>query len=93
MTEVTNDATRSCYRLEVEGGTAVAAYRTEGDRLVFTHTEVPEALEGQGIGSRLIAGALEDVRRRGLKIVPQCAFVAAYVDRHDEVRDLIAEPG
>ena len=58
--------------------------------LTFTHTEVPESLEGRGVGSKLIAGALDDVRHRNLKIVPECPFVASYVQRHPEVQDLLA---
>ncbi|WCT72330.1 GNAT family N-acetyltransferase [Sphingomonas naphthae] len=87
---VRNNATAQRYELAVPGGLAIAAYSPEGDVLAFTHTEVPEALEGQGIASRLVKGALADVRARGLKIRPACAFVAAYVERHPEVRDLVA---
>jgi predicted GNAT family acetyltransferase len=76
--------------LDVDGATAITAYRREGDTLVFTHTEVPEELEGQGIGSRLIEGALADVRGRGLKVVPLCAFVRHYIDTHEDVQDLLA---
>ncbi|HWH17202.1 MAG TPA: GNAT family N-acetyltransferase, partial [Allosphingosinicella sp.] len=67
------------------------AYRREGGRILFTHTEVPGELEGRGIGSRLVAGALDDVRRRGLKAVPLCSFVAHYVETHPEVQDLAAD--
>jgi len=78
------------FELAVDGGTAIAAYLREGNTFVFTHTEVPEALEGQGIGSALIKGALAHVRAVGDRFVPQCPFVAAYADRHPEVRDLLA---
>ena len=64
-----------------------------GDVVTFTHTVVPPEAEGHGVGSRLVAGALEQVRAAGLTIVPACAFVAAYVERHPEVRDLLATPG
>jgi uncharacterized protein len=87
---VTNNEAEQRYELEAEGATAIAAYKLEGDTIVFTHTEVPEELEGQGIGSRLVSGALEDVRRRGLKARPLCSFVAGYMERHPETRDLIA---
>jgi hypothetical protein len=51
---------------------------------------VDEAHEGQGIGSRLAAGALDDIRGRGLTIVPLCPFVSAYLARHSEYADLVA---
>ena len=97
--EVHHNEAESRYELAVGGGgggegggggTAVAAYRMEGDVVAFTHTVVPEELEGQGIASRLIEGALDDVRSRGLKIRPLCAFVQHYVEKHPGTSDLIA---
>lgn len=73
----------------VDGGRAVAAYQLEGDRIVFTHTLVPPELEGRGIGSRLVRFALDSARDRGLRVVPQCAFVRAWIERHPEYRDLL----
>lgn len=90
MSEVCDDPARSRYELSVDGGTAFAAYRREGDTLVFTHTEVPPALEGQGVGSALVEGALADLRSRHLRVRPDCPFVAAYIERHAEARDLLA---
>lgn len=77
------------YELKVGERTAIAAVHQRGDTVVFTHTEVPPQLEGQGVGSRLMAGALSDVRQQGLKIVAECPFVARYVERHPEVQDLL----
>lgn len=87
---VRDNSARQQYELRVGGALALAAYKLEGDVIRFTHTEVPGKLEGQGIGSRLVRGALEDVRRRGLKVVPSCAFVRAYMDKHPETQDLLA---
>jgi len=87
--DVTDNRERQRYELKVEGGLAVAYYEPQGDTLVFTHTVVPQALRGQGIAGRLIKGALDDVRRRGLKLVPQCPFVARYIEGHPEERDLV----
>ncbi|HEX8443284.1 MAG TPA: GNAT family N-acetyltransferase [Allosphingosinicella sp.] len=88
--EVRHNEERGWYELEAGGATAITAYRREGDTLLFTHTEVPVELEGQGIGSRLIAGALADVREKGLNISPLCSFVRHYVDTHPETQDLLA---
>lgn len=90
MTEVRDNPDLRRYELEVDGTLAIAAYERRGGAIAFTHSEVPEALQGQGVASRLIAGALADVRRQGLKVVPICEFVAAYLDRHAEDQDLIA---
>jgi predicted GNAT family acetyltransferase len=64
-------------------------YVREQDTVVLVHTEVEPRAEGQGVGSRLVAGALSDIRARGLKLVPQCPFVRAYLARHPEYDDLV----
>ena len=61
------------------------------DRLVLVHTEVDDAYEGQGVGSRLAKFALEDLRASGRKIVPECPFVAGYLERHPEYTDVVDE--
>ncbi len=87
---VSNNEAEQRYELEVEGELALAAYRLSDGRIIFTHTEVPDALEGRGIGSRLVKAALDDVREKGLKAVPACAFVKHYIDQHPETQDLLA---
>jgi len=83
------DAAR--FEIRVDGALAgFAAYRDKGDRLVFTHTEIDDAYGGQGLGGRLAATALDEVRRRGLLAVPQCPFIRAYIDRHPAYADLVA---
>ncbi len=77
------------YVLEVDGERAVAAYQREGNIIVFTHTVVPPAIEGRGVATRLVRGALDDARDQGLRVVAQCSFVRAYIDRHPEYRDLL----
>jgi uncharacterized protein len=54
----------------------------DGKRIVLVHTEVLPDAEGMGVGSRLARGALEDVRRRGLKLTVECEFIQAYLKRH-----------
>ncbi len=78
------------FELAEGGRTAIASYRIEGDRISFTHTVVPEEMEGQGVGSRLVRAALDQARERGLKVVPLCYFVKGYIERHPEYQDLLA---
>ncbi|HEY0147730.1 MAG TPA: GNAT family N-acetyltransferase [Allosphingosinicella sp.] len=87
---VTNNRADSQYELIVDGHKALAAYRLDGQQIAFTHTEVPTVLEGQGIGSRLVAGALDQVREEGLKVVPLCSFVRHHIETHPDVQDLLA---
>jgi predicted GNAT family acetyltransferase len=67
-----------------------AEYRVAPGRLVLFHTEVDPAFEGRGIGGRLAAGTLDDVRARGLKVTVECPFIRAFLGRHPEYRDLAA---
>jgi uncharacterized protein len=71
-------------RFEMASGDAIAfvEYRRDGDRIVLTHTEVPAALSGQGVGSRLVAGALDRIRSEGATVVARCGFVSAFIRRH-----------
>jgi uncharacterized protein len=64
-------------------------YRSEPGTILLIHTEVDPAFEGQGLGGHLVAGALDDIRARGLKLVPICPFVRAYLRRHPEYGDLV----
>jgi uncharacterized protein len=83
-------------RFEIAGGGAVAFVeyeRSGGGRIALLHTEVPEALSGQGVGSKLVRGVLDALRAEGAKLVPRCEFVAAFVERHPEYRDLLADEG
>ena len=66
------------------------AYRRGDARIVFTHAEVDDALEGRGYGGRLATTALDDARRDGLEVVPLCPFVARFIDRNPEYQDLLA---
>lgn len=66
-------------------------YSFEDDIVTFLHTEVDEAFEGRGLGSRLAAGAIADIRARGLRMRAECPFIGAYIVRHRaEVIDLLA---
>jgi predicted GNAT family acetyltransferase len=69
---------------------AVAVYRLEPGRMVFTHTETLAGFEGRGIASRLAGAALDEVRARGLMATPVCPFVAGYIRKHPEYADLRA---
>ena len=63
-------------------------YQARPGVIVIVHTEVEPSAEGQGVGSQLVRGALDDIRAHGLRVKPVCPFVAAYLRRHPEQRDL-----
>ena len=88
--EIRNNKDLHRFETDAGGDVAVAYYNLTPGTMTFTHTEVPYALQGQGIASRLVRGALEAARAEGLKVVPRCSFVSAYIARHPEFGDLVA---
>lgn len=89
--DVIDNPSRRRYELRLgEKVIGSIAYDTEPNAVVLIHTEVDRAFEGRGYGSRLISGALDDIRARGLSVVPVCRFVNAYLGRHPEYADLVA---
>ncbi len=90
MNEVRDNRDRSRYELFVDGEVAgFVQYSMRGGRLILVHTEIDEARAGHGLASILVSGVLDDVRRRGLRIVPICPFVEGYIERHPEYDDLV----
>jgi len=86
--QVRDNPERRRYEMPVDRGIAVASYRADETTVFITHTEVPAALRGGGIGAALVKGTLDLIRASGRKVVPQCGFVASYMRRHPEYRDL-----
>ena len=87
---VRDNPERHRFEIDLGDGTfAIAEYTLRPGKIMFTHTEVPEAHEGKGIGKTLIRFALDAARDRGLKVIPICPFFAAYMQKHAEVQDLL----
>ena len=84
-----DNAAEKRYELDLGDGMALAEYVLGHGLIELTHTEVPPKYEGRGIGKELVQGVLEDIRRKKLKVVPQCPFVATYIRRHPEWTDLV----
>ena len=84
MSQVTHNEAESRYELEKDGLVSFAAYSKSGNTYDFNHTVVPRELEGQGVGSELVAGALADVKAQGGKIEASCSFVHHYLQNHPE---------
>lgn len=79
------------FEIQLDSDTAVLNYILDGQTMIFTHTSVPPAWEGQGIGSRLALTGLEYARQNGYWVVPQCSFIEAYIRRHREFQALLAD--
>ncbi|MGB3445068.1 MAG: GNAT family N-acetyltransferase [Xanthobacteraceae bacterium] len=88
---VRNNTDENRYELSVDGHLAATYYRIADGVITFIHTEVPDALAGRGVGGKLVKGALDQVRAAGLKVVPQCPFVRAYIEKHPDYADLLKQ--
>ena len=86
---VENNGRAQRYELRRDGELSVLEYERSGDHITFTHTKVPKAVEGRGIGSELVRVALEDARAGTLTVVPACPFVRAYIREHPEYVSLV----
>ena len=86
---VSDNPAQQRYELAVDGHVAASYYEIADGVITFVHTEVPPELGGKGIGSKLIKGALDQVRAAGLKVIAQCPFVKAYIEKHPEYADLL----
>jgi len=90
--EVADAPERERYELSLDGEVVgYSAYRARPGLIAFVHTEVDERLQGRGLADRLIRFALEDVRTRGLAVLPFCPFVKAFIERHREFEELVPE--
>jgi predicted GNAT family acetyltransferase len=92
--KVSKNPEQSRYEAAVDGEIAgTAEYELEEGRIIFTHTVVDDAYEGQGVGSALARQALDDVRNDGSRrVVAQCRFIKAWIDKHPDYQDLLRGP-
>ena len=87
--DVVENPGQNRFELALDGGTALVAYRRDGERLVLVHTEVPEQFAGQGVGSKLAKGVFELLRASGRKAVVRCEFLAGWIAKHPEYADIV----
>ena len=87
--DIRDEAEAKRYALTIDGRTAVVTYNLVQGGLMVTETLVPVELEGQGIASRLARHVLDDVKGRGLVILPVCPFFAAYLKKHPEWAEIV----
>ncbi|MFT3801275.1 MAG: GNAT family N-acetyltransferase [Burkholderiaceae bacterium] len=81
------------FELSTQDQLAIAEYKLAGNVIAFTHTEVPQALQGQGVGTHLVRAGLDAARTRGLRVVPKCSMFEGYMRKHPETHELLADEG
>ena len=88
---IRHDEAASRFVAEIDGHLAHADYQLDGMRITFTHTFVPPELRGRGLAEHLVRAALAHARLHKLRVVRACSYVAAFIERHREFQDLIAQ--
>jgi predicted GNAT family acetyltransferase len=89
---VTNNEAEQRYQIITDGMIAIAEYKLGDGEITFTHTEVPVALGGRGIGGALARAALDDARAKGFSVLPNCPFIRSYIGKHPDYLALVKEP-
>ncbi len=86
---VRHDPAARRFWVEVEGRTAVLDYEEAPGVLAFTHTFVPPELRGRGLAELLVRAGLAYARETRNQVRPDCSYVAAFMAKQAEFRDLI----
>lgn len=90
--DVQHDESARRYFARIDGSEAVLDYGVAGEgTLNLWHTYVPPELRGRGVADELVRQALDDIERRGLRVIPSCWFVRVYIDRHQRYQSLLAQ--
>jgi len=89
--EVRHDADGREFQRELDGSRAVLQYELSGGVMSILHTRVPDAIGGRGIAAELTGAALRHARAAGWKVRPLCSYAAAYLRKHVEYEDLLAQ--
>jgi predicted GNAT family acetyltransferase len=86
--KVVHNPAEKRFEVSLNGETALMEYMLAGTNMIFTHTEVPPAFEGRGIGNQMAHYGLTYAREHGYRVQALCPFVAAFVKRHKEYQDI-----
>ena len=90
MSNIGHDAVAQRFAITVDGVEAHLDYELAGTTMTITHTIVPAEIGGRGIAGQLVAAAFEAARAQGWRVVPQCSYAAAWVEKHPDVKPLLA---
>ena len=93
-TEVINNEERSRYEIYLDGEqSGYAEYELADGAITFTHTLTDPAKRGRGIAARLVRHALDEASEADRFVVPQCWYVAQFIDKHEEYAELLGSSG
>jgi predicted GNAT family acetyltransferase len=88
---ITNNQNLNRFEVSLDEGTGFLCYRIESDTMHLLYVEVPPEARGHGVAAELSRAALELAKERGLKVVPVCSYVVAYLRRHPEYSEMVRD--
>ncbi|MEZ5058308.1 MAG: GNAT family N-acetyltransferase [Saprospiraceae bacterium] len=89
--EVQHNTEKKQFQLDLGGQLAYSQYMQVGEKMIFTHTEVPIGFEGQGIASKIARVALDFARENNFKVMPICPYIAGFIQKNPEYKTLLQE--
>jgi predicted GNAT family acetyltransferase len=88
---ISHDERAKRYETVIDDLHAFVVYELSGDRVVIMHTYVPPELRGRNIAASLVKWALDDIRKAGRKVVPQCSYVQKFIQKNPDYGDLLVD--
>jgi predicted GNAT family acetyltransferase len=88
--DITHNIAKHRFEVRIDGHEGELTYQLDGNRILFTHTGVPDEFQGRGIGAALVKAGLDYAAEQKFRVVPMCSFVAAYIKRHPQYQPLLA---
>ena len=89
---ITNNTLKHRFETEIGSRTAFLNYILGDNVVTFTHTEVPASVSGRGVGTALVKAGLTYAIEKGLRVIPQCPFVADFISIHPQYQSLVEVP-
>lgn len=86
--EVKHNEGKNRFEIQLGDQVAMVKYILASGEIIFTHTEVPEAFEGQGVAGKLAKAAIEYAKAHEMRIRAMCPYIAAYIQRHPEYQSI-----
>ncbi len=87
--EITHDIEKQKFFVVIDGFESHLEYTQSGNILNFNHTFVPNAHRGKGIAGKLVEAGLNYARENNFKVIPNCSYVASFIEKNDKYKDLL----
>jgi predicted GNAT family acetyltransferase len=82
--DITRNPAESRFETWIEGRLSKLEYLEDNESIVMTHVGVHPDDRGQGVAAKLAEVALEYARGKGLRVIPMCSYIAAYIRRNPQ---------